>query len=270
MAELTHRDEESTFEDIRLHSSDIQVRQITLKDLVQSLREGYEDYNAKPSSVPLLFLFYSLFALVFTLFAFGQDLRYLLFPVAAGFTLIGPIVAIAFFAMSRRRELGQELRWSSAFNFIHTSSFAPILALTLLMTLLYLSWLFMAELIFFSLFESTMPESMSDFINQLFNTRHGGALIAYGNFVGLLFAFAAIALSIVAFPLTLDKPVTSFTAVSVSIRAFMSNTLVLTVWGVIVVAFLTLGAAVFLIGLAVTLPVLGHATWHLYRKLIVA
>ena len=88
MAELTHRDEESTFEDIRLHSSDIQVRQITLKDLVQSLREGYEDYNAKPSSVPLLFLFYSLFALVFTLFAFGQDLRYLLFPVAAGFTLI--------------------------------------------------------------------------------------------------------------------------------------------------------------------------------------
>ena len=83
------------------------------------------------------------------------------------------------------------------------------------MTLLYLSWLFMAELIFFSLFESTMPESMSDFINQLFNTRHGGALIAYWNFVGLLFAFAAIALSIVAFPLTLDKPVTSFTAVSV-------------------------------------------------------
>lgn len=270
MVELTHHDEEATFEDIRLHASDIKVRKITLKDLAQSLREGYEDYGAKPSSVPLLFLFYALFALVFTLFAFGQDLRYLLFPVAAGFTLIGPIVAIAFFAMSRRREQGQELRWRAAFNFIHTSSFAPILALTLLMTLLYLAWLFMAELIFFSLFESTMPESMADFINQLFNTRHGGALIAYGNFVGLLFAFAAMAISIVAFPLALDKPVTSFTAVSVSIRAFMSNTLVLTVWGAIVVALMTLGAAVFLIGLAVTLPVLGHATWHLYRKLIVA
>lgn len=270
MVELTHRDEETTFEAICLHASDIHVRKITLKDLVQSLREGYEDYGAKPSSVPLLFLFYALFALVFTLFAFGQDLRYLLFPVAAGFTLIGPIVAIAFFAMSRRREQGQELRWRAAFNFIHTSSFAPILALTLLMTLLYLAWLFMAELIFFSLFESTMPESMADFINQLFNTRHGGALIAYGNFVGLLFAFAAMALSIVAFPLTLDKPVTSFTAVNVSIRAFMSNTLVLTVWGLIVVALTALGAAVFLIGLAVTLPVLGHSTWHLYRKLIVA
>ena len=97
MVELTHHDEEATFEDIRLHASDIKVRKITLQDLAQSLREGYEDYGAKPSSVPLLFLFYALFALVFTLFAFGQDLRYLLFPVAAGFTLIGPIVAIAFF-----------------------------------------------------------------------------------------------------------------------------------------------------------------------------
>ena len=161
------------------------------------------------------------------------------------------------------------MRWRAAFNFIHTSSFAPILALTIMMATLYLAWLFMAELIFFSLFESTMPVSMADFINQLFNTRHGGALIAYGNFVGLLFAFTAMALSIVAFPLVLDKPVTSFTAVSVSIRAFMSNTFVLTIWGLMVVAFMAVGAAVFLIGLAVALPVLGHSTWHLYRKLIV-
>jgi len=269
MVELTHRNEESNFEDICLSSRQISVRQITIGDLTQSLRQGYADYGAKPGSIPLLILFYSLFALVFTLFAFGQELRYLAFPMVAGVTLIGPIIAIAFFEMSRRREQGKELRWRSAFNFIHTSSFAPILALTIMMAVLYLAWLFMAELIFFSLFETTMPASLSDFINQLFNTRHGGALIAYGNFVGLLFAFAAIALSIVAFPLALDKPVTSFTAVVVSIRAFMANTLVLTVWGLIVVGLMALGAVVFLIGLAVTLPVLGHATWHLYRKLIV-
>lgn len=269
MIELTHSSEETAFEDICLGSNDIRIRQITLKDLTQSLKEGYRDYGSKPSSIPLLILFYALFALVFTLFSFGQDLRYLVFPVVAGFTLIGPIVAIAFFEMSRRRELGKELRWRRAFSFIHTSSFAPILALSVLMTLLYLAWLFMAELIFFSLFEASMPVSMEDFVNQLFNTRHGAALIAYGNFVGLLFALSALALSVVAFPLALDKPVTSFTAVSVSIRAFMSNSLVLTVWGLIVVAFIAAGAAVFLIGLSVTLPVLGHATWHLYRKLIV-
>ncbi len=268
MVELTQQNEETAFEDICLHSSQIRIRKITLQDLWQSLREGYDDYGAKPSSIPLLILFYSLFALILTLFAFGQDLRYLAFPVVAGFTLFGPIAAIAFFEMSRRRERGQELRWRLTFRFIHSYSFAPILALSIMMTLLYVAWLYMAELIYFSLFEATPPVSMSDFIDQLFSTRHGGALIAYGNFVGFLFAFAALALSVVAFPLTLDKPVTSLTAVTVSVRAFMTNTFVLAVWGLVVVVLMTLGAAVFLIGLAVVLPILGHATWHLYRKII--
>lgn len=268
MVESTQQNDEIAFEDICLNSSEIKVRQITLNDLWQSLREGYSDYGTKPSSIPLLILFYALFALLFTLFVFGQDLRYLAFPVVAGFTLVGPIVAIAFFEMSRRRERGQELRWRTVFRFIHTYSFAPILALSLLMTLLYAAWLSMAQLIFFSLFEATPPESVSDFVNQLFTTRHGGALIAYGNFVGFLFAFAAMALSVVSFPLALDKPVTSFTAAKVSIRAFMANTWVLTVWGIVVVALMAIGAALFLIGLAVTLPVLGHSSWHLYRKII--
>lgn len=267
MVEIAHHNEPS-FEDIALSPKDISVRKLSLDDLWQSLREGYEDYGAKPSSIPLIILFYSLFALLFTLFAFGQDLRYLAFPVVAGFTLIGPIVAIAFFEMSRCRERGLQMRWRSSFRFVHTSSFAPILALSLVMMFLYVAWLYMAEAIFFGLFGSTYPESMSAFINEVFTTRHGGALIAYGNFVGFLFAFAAMAISVVAFPLALDKPVTSITAISVSIRAFTSNFYVLAVWGIVVVTLLTLGAALFLVGLAFTLPVLGHATWHLYRKLI--
>jgi len=269
MAILTQNYEEPAFEDICLAPGDVQVRKIGLSDLWDALRKGYQDFGAKPSSaVPLLIVFYALAALIFTLFAFGQEMRYLAFPIVAGFTLIGPIVAIAFFAMSRRRERGQTLRWRAAFGFIHTSHFAPILALSVLMTLLYVGWLYMAELIFFSLFGDSNLTSPAAFINEVLSTRHGGALIAYGNFVGFLFAFAAMALSVVAFPLALDKPVTSITAIMVSIRAFTSNVYVLAVWGLIVVVLLTAGAALFLIGLAVALPVLGHATWHLYRKLI--
>ena len=269
MVALTHYREEPAFEDICLSPKEIQIRKIGLNDLWQSLREGYEDFGAKPGpAVLLLILFYALAALIVTLFAFGVELRYLAFPMVAGFTLLGPIVAIGFFAMSRRREWGQELLWSAAFGFIHTSHFAPILALSILMMLLYVGWLYMAELIFFSLFGDNSLASMSAFINEVFTTRHGGALIAYGNFVGFLFAFAAIALSIVAFPLTLDKPVTSITAISVSLRAFSSNAYILAVWGLIVVVLLAIGAAIFLIGFAVALPVLGHATWHLYRKII--
>lgn len=268
MAELTHVNETPAFEDICLGPDQFTVRKIRLDDLWQALRAGYDDFGAKPSSIPLLILFYGLFALVFTLFAFGEELRYLAFPIVAGFTFIGPLAAMVFFEISRRRERGQELRWRAAFRFIHTHSFAPILALSMLMMVLYVAWLSMAELIFFSTFGNTMPTSMGDFVNQLFTTRHGGALIFYGNFVGFLFAFAAMALSVIAFPLALDKPVTSITAVSVSVRAFTSNVYVLAVWGIIVVALLAIGAALFLIGLSITLPVLGHATWHLYRKII--
>lgn len=268
MAELTHSKEHPAFEDIALQPDAFTIRQIRISDLFACLRAGYADYGANPGSIPLLILFYSLFALLFTLFAFGEQLRYLAFPVVAGCTLIGPLVAVVFFEMSRRRERGQVLKWRSTFRFIHTYSFAPILALSILMMVLYVAWLYMAELIYFGLFSGSEFASMSAFVNELFSTRRGGALIFYGNFVGFLFAFTAMAISIVSFPLALDKPVTSITAITVSVRAFTSNLLVLAVWGIIVVALLMIGTALFLIGLAITLPILGHATWHLYRRLL--
>ncbi len=86
--------------------------------------------------------------------------------------------------------------------------------------------------------------------------------------VGALFAFATLALSVVAFPLLLDKPVTSITAIAVSIRVFAANFLVMVLWSLIVALLLAAGGIVFLIGLAAILPIVGHATWHLYRKLV--
>jgi uncharacterized membrane protein len=269
MVDLAQRNESPLFEDICLTPSQITIRKLSLQDLWQCLSRGYDDFGAKPiSAVILLALYYPLAALLFTLIAFDEELRYLLFPLVAGFTLFGPMVAVIFFSLSRSREAGEAMRWRLAFRFVHSASFAPILALSILMTALYLFWLYAAELIYFGIFGNTPIASIETFISQLFTTREGWLLIAYGNFVGFLFAFAAMALSVVAFPLALDKPVTSVTAASVSIRAFTSNVYVLGVWGLIVVALLALGAALLLIGLAVVLPVLGHATWHLYRKLI--
>lgn len=268
MYQASTQNHEPLFDEIKLSAPEIQSRKIDIGDLKHCLRAGFDDFLARPTSIPFQIAFYFLIALTIVLFAADQNLRYLAFPMVAGFNLIGPIIAIAFFAMSRQREQGQPMRWSSAFSFIHTSSFAPILALSILMMLLYVAWLYMAEMIYFGLFADNMPTTVAAFVNELFSTRRGGALIFYGNVVGLLFACAAMAISIVAFPLALDKPVTSLTAVRVSVRVFADNLAVLCVWGLLVVACLALGAAFFLIGLAVALPVLGHATWHLYRRLI--
>jgi uncharacterized membrane protein len=261
---------EGSFRDIQVRSNEIEVRTIALNDLWQSLREGYDDFNATPGvGVFLTALLYLLFALLLSLFLVGKDLFYLAFPIVAGFTLIGPAVSVGLFEMSRRRERGLEASWRSTFDFVHSASFAPILALSLVMMLLYVAWLFSAQFLYFGLFGDDPPVSASDFVTQLVTTRRGAGLIFYGVLLGFIFAFIALGISVVAFPLLLDRPASAATAVAISIRAVTSNLVVMLVWGLIVVVLLIAGAIVFLIGLAAVLPILGHATWHLYRKVVV-
>lgn len=261
--------QEQSFRDVQVRSSEIRIRTIGMKDLWRALKEGFDDLNAKPGVIVVfLSAIYPLFALLLTLFLVGENLLHLAFPMVAGFTLLGPVVSVGLFGISRRRERGLDLAWRSAFDFVHSSSFAPIVALSLAMMLLYVAWLFVAQFIYFGLFGADPPESISDFVIQVFTTRRGGALMFYGTGLGFLFAVAALAISVVSFPLALDRPVTAITAVHTSIRAVTSNPLMMAVWGLIVVVLLVAGSIPFLIGLAVVLPMLGHATWHLYRKLV--
>ncbi len=260
--------QEKTFRDVQVTSSEIVIRKIGANDLWQVLKKGFDDFKAKPSHVVFLCVIYPLFALLLTVFLIGENLLHLVFPVVSGFTLIGPVVSVGLFEMSRRRERGLDVSWSSAFDFVHSSSFAPILALSVAMMLLYVAWLYMAQLLYFGLFGAVPPDSISEFATQVLTTRQGGALIFYGTVLGFIFVIVALAVSVVAFPLLLDRPVSAITAVSTSIKAVTSNSLMMAVWGLIVVVLLAAGSILFLIGLAVVLPILGHATWHLYRKLI--
>jgi uncharacterized membrane protein len=258
----------SSFRDIQITSSEIGIRKIGVQDLFQSLKEGYDDFNAMPSFGVFLAVIYPLAALLLTLWLVGGQPLYLAFPMIAGLALIGPVVSVALFEMSRRREMGLDLGWRPAFDFIHSASFAPIVALSVIMAVLYAGWIFMAQFIYVGRFGIDPPASIPEFMTQLFTTQRGAALIIYGNLIGFLFAFTTLAISVVGFPLLLDRPATSLTAISTSVRAVTANGFVMALWGVIVAVLLAVGAMLFLIGLAVVLPILGHATWHLYRKVV--
>ena len=259
---------ERTFKDVQVRSSDIGIRTIGFGDLWRSLWEGYDDFNASPTTAVFLTVLFPLFVLLLTLFLVGGNLLHMAFPVVAGLTLIGPVVSVWLFEMSRRRERGLDFSWGSTFDFIHSAAFAPILALSVLMMLLYVGWLYMAQFLYFGLFADDAPVSASAFVSELLTTRRGAGLIVYGLGVGFIFAFTVLAISVVAFPLLLDRPASAATAVAVSIRAVTSNLMVMAAWGLIVIVLLAAGAIAFLVGLAAVLPILGHATWHLYRKVV--
>src|SRR5215831_4494333 len=133
--------QEKSFRDIQVKSSEIGIRTIALNDLWRSLKEGYDDFSATPTVGIFVTVFYPLFALLLTLFLVGENLLHLAFPMVAGFTLIGPVVSVGLFEMSRRRERGLNVSWRSTFDFVRSASFAPILALSVVMMLLYVAWL---------------------------------------------------------------------------------------------------------------------------------
>ena len=132
----------------------------------------------------------------------------------------------------------------------------------------YFAWLWVSWIIYENYFGAALPTSIADFAFQVFTTPAGWSLMTVGSAVGLVFAIVVLALSVVSFPMIIDRDVSVGMAIQTSIRAVIANPVTMTAWGLIVAYALLIGSLPFFVGLAVVLPVLGHATWHLYRKVV--
>jgi len=246
------------------------IRQITIHDLKDALARGLDDFAAMPSHAIFLCVIYPVLGVMLFRLAYGSNVLPLLYPLAAGFALLGPFAAVGLYELSRRREQGLDTYWTHAFDVLHSQSFGAIAALGLLLTGLFLIWVAAAQEIYVACFGYTPAASTPDFLMKIFTTPEGWALILIGNFVGFLFAVVALCISAVSFPLLLDRDVGVATAISTSVRAVIENPIPMACWGLIVAALLVIGTIPFFLGLTVVLPLLGHSTWHLYRKLVVA
>jgi uncharacterized membrane protein len=244
------------------------IRKISPADLLDALRKGYDDFAAIPSYAVFLCLIYPVVGLILWRIAIGYDVLPLLFPLAAGFALIGPFAALGLYELSRRREQGLDIFWAHAFDVFRSPSFGAIAALGLLLVVIFFVWLGVAQAIYVSAFGDTPAASIPDFFRQVLTTPAGWMLILVGNGVGFLFAVLVLTISIIAFPLLLDRDVGAAVAVLTSIRAVLMNPGTMALWGLIVAALLVLGSLPFFIGLTLVMPLLGHATWHLYRKVV--
>jgi uncharacterized membrane protein len=244
------------------------VRRIEMSDLKDALAKGLDDFRAFPTHVMLLGIIYPTIGLILARLTMRYDLLPLLFPLAAGFALIGPFAAVGLYELSRQRELGADVSWKDAFRAGRSLSIDGIIALGVLLLIIFALWIAVAQAIYIANFGYTPAALIPDFLRQVFTTPAGWRLIVVGNGVGLLFAVAVLAISVVSFPLLLDRDVGAHVAIMTSVRAVLKNPLTIALWGLIVAALLVIGSLPLFVGLAVVVPVLGHSSWHLYRKLV--
>jgi uncharacterized membrane protein len=244
------------------------VCRIKTADLGDVLVRGLDDFGAYRTDVIFLCLIYPLVGIALAWLTFGQDMLPLLFPLSSGFALVGPVAAVGLYEMSRRREQGIPITWVDAFGAIRSPGFGAILVLGLVLLAIFLLWLLAANVIYQLTLGPEPPVSIAAFVRDVFTTSAGWAMIVLGVGVGFLFALLVLAISVVSFPLLLDRDVGLHTAVRTSIRAVAANPGPMAVWGLIVAGGLVIGSIPAFLGLIFVMPVLGHATWHLYRKVV--
>ena len=251
--------------DIQEH---VRIRKISISDLFDALRRGIDDFMVKPSHLVFLCLIYPIVGVFLAAWTSGNNALPLLFPLVSGFALVGPFAALGLYEISRRRELGLDTSWQHAFDIRHSPALPSIAAVGGMLLVIFLAWLLTAQAFYENLFGRIPPASIGDFLREIYSTDRGWTLIVVGHAIGFIFAVDVLCTTVIAFPLLLDRDVGAYEAIHASVRSVMANPIPMAVWGLMVAIGLMIGSLPIFAGLAIVLPVFGHATWHLYRKVI--
>jgi uncharacterized membrane protein len=243
------------------------VRRIAAADIAEALSLGLRDFQALPLYGLAFGALYAVggIAMLLCLTAFGMV--YLVYPLAAGFAMIGPFVAVGLYEVSRRREAGQPMSVAAIWTAIKARSEIGWMAFVTLFV--FVVWMYQVRLLIALLLGLNASfSSLHEFITVVLTTNEGLLFLAIGNAVGAALSLILFSLTVVSFPLLLDRDVDFVTAMITSVRAVVTSPLPMIGWAVLIVILLAVSAMPYFLGLVVTLPVLGHATWHLYRRII--
>lgn len=244
------------------------IRQIGISDVFSALRQGVDDFWEKPSHYFFLCLIYPIVGVLLYTWTSGGNAFHLIYPLLTGFALLGPVAAIGLYEISRRREQHLDTSWRHALEVRKSPAMPAIVVIGIMLMALFLVWMFTAQALYTRLYGDIVPASFAEMVREVLTTQRGWSLILFGNLIGFVFALVVLSTTVIAFPLLLDRDIGAYAAVQTSARAVIANPVPLLLWGLIVAVALAIGFLTLFVGLAVALPILGHATWHLYRKLV--
>jgi len=247
-----------------------EVRRLTIEDLRAALRKGVDDFTSLRSDVIFLIAIYPIIGIALALVAFHMARLPMLFPLAAGFTLLGPVVATGLYEMSRRREATGESGWGAAFSVMTAPVIVPVIVLGGVLMGIFIAWMFAASVIYNATLGPQPPETVAGFISDVLTTGPGWAMVVLGMGVGAVFAAAVLVVSLISFPMLIDRRAGITVAVLTSAKVARENPRIVAIWGLLVAVAMVLGTLPAFLGLVIVLPVLGHATWHFYRAAVPA
>lgn len=244
------------------------VQDIGVKDIGYALRRGFDDFGAFRSDVIGLCLVYPAIGLVLVAMSLQASTAALIFPLVSGFAILGPVAAVGMYEMSRLREAGKNPAWSDALFVFRAPSFGAVLAFGLYLVALFGAWLIVANGVYGQTVGTIETVGAMEFVRTTLNTPEGWTMMAVGIPLGGVFAVVALAMGLVTVPLLLDRDVGLPVAIGTSLRLVLRNPVTCAIWGGVIALSLAIAAVPFLLGLVIVVPVLGHSSWHFYRRAV--
>jgi uncharacterized membrane protein len=245
-----------------------EIRKIEIADVVDCIAKGVHDFGRAPRYGVFFGAIYAIGGLVIVWFAFAMDYPYLAYPLTMGFALFAPFGAAGTYEISRRLESGEPLSWSVVMGAVWSRAGRDLGWLALVSLFTFIVWLYLALFVFLSFYGANTP-SLPQLFANIFSTQYGMTFLLVGNGLGAIIALFVFSISALSPPLVVDRDVDFVTAMTVSVRAVMANPRPMLAWAIVIGADLAIAFATLFIALLAIFPILGHTTWHLYRRVIV-